>query len=317
MAKGIWKSLAVVLVAVLCVLPQGCSKSDSSEVTIGFVTNNASPFWTIARAGVEAAAKEYNVKVDFQMPADDAAQKSIVEAFLAKGHAGIAICPNHPTNQITLIDEAAKKVPVICFDSDSPGSKRLAYVGTVNYKAGIEAGKLIKEVLPEGGKIMLFVGKLDAQNAKERKAGIEEAIKGTKITIIDTATDNADHGKAKSNAEAAISTHEDMACMVGLWSYNGPAILNAVKASGKKIPIVCFDEADETLQGVKDGHIHGTVVQDPYRFGYDSIKLLAALARKEDVKIPEDKVIAIPVKVIKKDGVDAFWADLKEKQGKK
>lgn len=143
-------------------------------VKIAFVTNNVSDFWKIARAGVDKASAEFGAVCEFHMPADGtpSEQQRIVEALVAKGMSGMAISPIDPENQTQMLDAAAEKMNVVTQDSDAPASKRLCYIGTNNYKAGREAGKLIKEALPDGGKIMLFVGRLDAQNAKERRQGI-------------------------------------------------------------------------------------------------------------------------------------------------
>ncbi|MCA9450969.1 MAG: substrate-binding domain-containing protein, partial [Candidatus Omnitrophica bacterium] len=176
----------------------------------------------------------------------------------------------------------------------APESGRLAYVGTNNFKAGVEAGKLIKEVLPEGGDIMLFVGLIDAQNAQDRRAGIEKELEGSGIRILDTRTDGVDPAKARSNAEDALVSNPDLDCLVGLWSYNGPALANAVKGSDKAgdIDIVCFDEDDATLQAIQDGLIHGTVVQKPYEMGYQSMALLKKIHDEgADAAIPEGGVV--------------------------
>ena len=85
-----------------------------------------------------------------------------------------------------------------------------------------------------------------------------------------------------------LVSHPDVAALVGLWSYNGPAILNAVRDAGKigQVKIIAFDEDDETLAGVKAGAIVGTVVQQPYEFGYQAITLLAKAARGRSVGHP-------------------------------
>ena len=132
------------------------AKVDAKKpVTVSYVTNNASDFWQIARAGVEKAEKDFGVKCEFKMPATGAAaeQQRIVEELIAKGIQGMAISPIDPANQTDMLDMAAAKMPLICHDSDAPKSKRLAYVGTNNIKAGIEAGNLIKEVLPNGARL--------------------------------------------------------------------------------------------------------------------------------------------------------------------
>lgn len=313
---SLWIAISLVTVSLL-----SCSKEKSNVPTVAFVTNNVSDFWRIAKAGVQAGEKDFKVKCDFRMPAQgtSAEQKQIIEDLLVKGVTGIAISPRDPANQTDVLNQAAASVNLICMDSDAPQSKRLCYVGTDNYKAGLAAGEEIKKALPDGGKVVLFVGTLDAQNATDRRKGILDAVKGSKVRVIGTLTDNTDHTKAKSNVEDAMVKHSDVAGFMGLWSYNGPAIAEAVKSAGKtgKIKIVCFDEDVSTLQGIKDGVVFSTVVQKPYQFGYESMRILAALARKEDPGIPANKIVDTGVLVVNTANVASFWADLEKMTGKK
>jgi len=315
------RSVAVGLVVVLALC--GCGPSNGPEskaIRVAFVTNNASDFWKIARAGTEKAAKEFGCEVLFRIPSTGTAQEQqrIVEDLVTVGVSGIAISPKDPANQTTMLNAAAAKVNLVTQDSDAPDSNRACYVGTDNYNAGVAAGELLKKTLPSGGKIMLFVGTLDAQNAQDRKKGIEDTLKGSNIEIVDTRTDETDRLKAKANAQDALVTHPDLACLVGLWSYNGPAIVNGVRASGKlgQVKIICFDEEEETLQAVKDGYIAGTIVQQPFEFGYQSVKVLVALAKGDKSVVPSSKQLFVPVKTISQENVDEFWASLKQMTGK-
>jgi ribose transport system substrate-binding protein len=221
-------------------------------------------------------------------------------------------------NQTAYLNEVAAKVPIVTQDSDAPDSNRLCYIGTDNVAAGRMAGEEVKAALPNGGKIVLFVGKKDAQNAKERIQGIEEALKGTKIQILDVRTDDTDRAKAKANVADALVKYPDVAGMVGIWSYNGPAILNAVKEAGKanKVKIIAFDEEEETLAGVKDGSISATIVQQPYEFGLQSVEMLAKVIGGDKSVIPADKKKIVETKSIKQADVDAFAAKIKELRGK-
>jgi ribose transport system substrate-binding protein len=300
-----------------------CSNSNdtaSKQFKLAFVTNNAADFWTIARKGVEKADEELaDVTAEFKINADPTAaeQKRILDDLLATGIDGIAVSPVDPQNQTALINEAAQKTLIFTQDSDAPDSNRACYVGTDNVAAGRQAGELIKEAVPGGGKIMLFVGKLDAKNAQERIQGIEEVLIGTKIQIVDKRTDDVDNARAKSNVADAIVKYPDIKAFVGLWSYNGPAILSAVKDAKKtgQIQIVAFDEDPETLAGIQEGAILGTVVQQPYEFGYQAIKLMSQVLKGDKSVIPENKQIIIPTRVIKKADVDAFAAKMKELRG--
>ncbi len=288
---------------------------------VAFVTNNASDFWTIARKGTEKAAADLpNIEVEFKINSDNTAaeQQRIVDDLLAKGIDGLAISPVDPDNQTQMLNRVASQALVITQDSDAVNSKRACYVGTDNVAAGRQAGELIKEVLPKGGNIVVFVGTLDAANAQQRLKGIKEAIYGTKVNILDVRTDNTDRVRAKSNALDAMVKYSDVAALVGLWSYNGPAILGAVRDAGKigKVKIICFDEEDETLQGVKDGSIQATVVQQPFEFGYKSIELMSKALAGDKAVIPEEKQIFVPTLVIKKEGVDEFIAKINKLRGR-
>jgi len=164
------------------------ASADDKRLKLAFVSNNASPFWTIARAGCEDAAKSLgNVDVDFRIPSTGsvAEQQQIMDDLLAKGVDGIAASPIDPANETDFLNKVADSTLFITTDSDAPKSKRVCYIGTDNQAAGVEAGKLIKEALPDGGKIMVFVGTLDAQNAKDRYAGIKKELAGSNIQIID------------------------------------------------------------------------------------------------------------------------------------
>jgi ribose transport system substrate-binding protein len=288
---------------------------------LAFVTNNASDFWTIARKGVEKADAELaDVTAEFKIPPDGTpdGQRRIVDDLLAVGVDGIAISPVDPDNQTPFINDVAKKTLVFTQDSDAPKSDRACYVGTDNVAAGREAGRLIKEALPQGGKIVLFVGKLDARNAQERMQGIKEELTGSNVTILDTRTDDTERVRAKANVSDTLVKTPDVAGLVGLWSYNGPAILNAVRDANKigQVKIIAFDEEDETLAGIKEGAIYGTVVQQPFEFGYQAIKMMAAALKGDRSGIPANKQVFVPTKVVKRDTVEEFTRQINQLRGR-
>ena len=182
---------------------------------------------------------------------------------------------------------------------------------------------------------MIFVGRLEQLNAKLRRQGVIDElmdrshdssrydepgspVKGEKYTVLDTRTDGFDFAKAKGEAQDAINKYADLKCMVGLFAYNPPLMLEAVKEANKTgdIKIVAFDEEDGTLQGIKDGHIHGTVVQNPYEYGYQSVKLLSELARGDASGVSEKRFIDIPARQIRGDNVIEFWTELNKLLGK-
>jgi ribose transport system substrate-binding protein len=310
-----WVSLGLIIFT-LIIFPHQTS-ADQKKVKLAFITNNAADFWTVCRAGCMKAAQENpNIEVDFQMLGDATAagQRRVIDDLLARGVDGIALSPVDPANETSMLNEAAQQATIFCADSDAPKSARACYIGTNNVDAGKQAGGLIKEVLPNGGKIMLFVGKLDAQNAKERIEGIKQALEGSNVEIISVLTDDTDVSRAKANVQDTLVKYPDISGLVGLWSYNGPAILGAVRDAGKngQVKIVCFDSDDETIAGIKSGDIYATVVQQPFEFGRLSMLNLAKFINGDKSFIPDTKQIFIPTIAIKKDNVDQFDADQKK-----
>jgi len=326
MNERVVRRYAAFVVCLLCA-NAGCSQptanraGTSKTIRLAFVTNNSADFWTIARRGVEKADAELaDVETEFRLTSDGTAaeQQRIVDDLLTKGVAGIAISPVDPANQVAMIDSAAKQAIVFTQDSDAPQSQRTLYIGTDNVAAGRQAGQLIRDAIPSGGNVMLFVGKLDAQNARERVQGIRDALAGSNIHILDVRTDDVDDVRAKANAADTLVRYPDVKGLVGLWSYNGPAILNAVREAGKlgKVKIIAFDEADETLAGISGGAIEATVVQQPYEFGYQAIQKMAQAARGDRSFIPASKQIIVPTIVVNRGNVESFTKRVNELRGR-
>ncbi|MEC8927702.1 MAG: sugar-binding protein [Verrucomicrobiota bacterium] len=330
--------LAALLLCAAALCYTSCSRAPK-ETTIAYVTNGVDPFWDLCAAGVRIGEKKFSIKCEVHMPGPEglADQQRIMEGLLAKGLDGIAISPIDADNQTEFLNDAAKRTKLITHDADAPKSDRMVYIGTDNYKAGRALGKLVKEAIPEGGEVMLFVGRLEQLNARQRRQGVIDELldrpaqelatlktdpvdakdltaEGSKYTILDTRTDAFDKAKAKSNAEDAMAKHENLACMVGLFAYNPPMCLDAIKEAGKldKIKVCGFDEQDPLLQAIKDGHAHGTISQQPWEYGYNSVKVLKAILTGDTSVIPANKFIEVPFKVVTKDNIDEFWAKKKE-----
>lgn len=275
---------------------------EGATLKLAFVTNNASEFWKIAAAGVHKYEKEANIQVDIKLPPNGTTeeQNRIIEDLVSQGYNGIAVSSIAPNDQIAEINRACKKTNVICHDSDCPKSNRLVYIGTNNFEAGKVLGQQIVQLLPNGGKMAVFVGMLGADNASQRLNGIKEAIKGHNIQIVAEKEDNTDRNKARTNVESVINAYPDVNLLCGLWSYNGPAIAKAIDASGKKGKILAavFDEEEETLQGIENGVVSCTVVQKPFMFGYLSSKMMHDLAVKGEAALPKDEAVDTGVTVI-------------------
>ncbi|HEY6120725.1 MAG TPA: substrate-binding domain-containing protein, partial [Pyrinomonadaceae bacterium] len=281
--RFIFSALAFILtLSISCATPP---RPPKAVKTVAVITNSDSDFWKIVHKGSEKADTELpEVKVVFKTTNTGTVeeQNGLIRQALAVDDAdAIAISPTDPAGQKKVINDAAKKALVITQDSDAPDSDRTLYLGADNRAAGRQAGELIKKALPQGGKIMVFVGRREVQNAQERFEGLKESLQGSNVVIIDLMTDDANPINARDNAYATLKKYPDIAGMVGLWSYNGPAIVQALKPESKlgTIKIVCFDDERETLAAIKEGTIFGTVAQQPFEYGYEAVKTAAQILK--------------------------------------
>jgi ribose transport system substrate-binding protein len=302
---------------------------------LAFMVNGVADFWKPAEVGAQEAADKLGVDLTLVTPNGMTDQTRKLEDLLTRGTDGIAVSPINPENQIDILNRVADEAILVVHDSDAPQSKRRVYVGTDNYEAGLLCGGLVRQAIPEGGKVMLYIGRMDQDNSRRRRQGCIDAILGRdpdpsrandppsaeltsddgKFTVLGTLTDQFDRAKAKANAEDTLTRHPDVAAMVGLFEYNPPLIMEALDRAGKlgKVKVIGFDENQVMLQGIKDGVVVGTVAQNPYLYGYESIRILYQLHQGDETVIPDKGFLNIPARVIDATNVDEFWADLKDK----
>jgi len=316
------KKLLLAATATLVLAAVGGTTDAQSKKTLAFVVNGASDFWKAAEAGVKKAQSElpnYNLTFKYPEQSSAAIQTRIMDDLVAAGVAGILVSPVDPKTMGDALNRVGGQVALFTTDSDAPNSKRIVYIGSSNVDAGKQAGQLMVKAMPNGGKCMGFVGLPGADNARERIEGVKEVIKGTKIELVDVRADDIDQTRAKRNVEDTLTARPEINCMVGFYSYNTPRIYEALKEAGKigKVTIIGFDEDAITLGGIKEGTIVGTVVQQPYEWGYQGMKDLAKYLEGDKSFIPANKLIIVPTRIIDKSNVDAFWTELKARQGKK
>lgn len=243
------------------------------------------PFWDDVKIGMERAAKELGVKAEFVGPIElDASQQvQKIEALLERKVDGIAISPTAPESVIDVIAKArAKGIPVICFDADSPESERLCYVGTFNEQAGYEAGMLLKEYLPDGGRVLVVSGGAAAANLNERVQGFIRALSGSNIEVADIQYCNDDMNRATQLIEGYLAANPDLEAVfgVGLWSAIPAA--NIRRDKGMDYVVIGFDTMEPELQLIKDGYMEAVVGQLPIEVGYHAVMTLDRLRKAGD-----------------------------------
>ena len=279
------------------VLFAGCRGGESAPSApsvrrLVILTNGTSPFWDAAAVGANNASRELKFEQagltvvfdrgDFTV---ETQLEKLNQYSLASDVAGVAISVTDE-NSAAIVDglRALRKagVKVITIDSDVDRSTardaREAYIGTDNIAAGRELGKAAAAILPEGGKYSAFVGLKGATNARERIGGLKEGA-GNKFHELEVFGDSGQAETARKNVRDAIDRQADLDMLVGIWSYNTPAIVDIVKEMDvrKRIKVVGFDADPPAVAGMEQGFVDVLLIQNPYEMGYQGVRLLKAI----------------------------------------
>jgi ribose transport system substrate-binding protein len=316
----------------------GSQQAGAGEKRIIILTNGDSPFWDAARAGVKDA--------EAKLELGKAGLRAVVEANDGTDHGqidklrqfgtqtdivAVGVSVNTAGN-VAIVDEMRelhkKGIPIVTIDSDVDRTKhrdaRFAFIGTDNLAGGRELGKCARYLRPEGGEYVTFVGITGAQNARERVGGVAEGA-GPKFKALDNMGDDNDRTKARENVRNAISNHPNLNVLIGIWSYNAPAIVDVVreKMARDRFKVVAFDAEPGAITAVGDGMIDALVVQNPYEMGYRGVELMKALVQKDQKTIsallpnegkPDGDLYDTGIKVVVPDEGSPLKADLFDKK---
>ena len=225
-------------------------------MNIAMVVNVAADYWKAGQVGFQKGCSDLGIsggKCTFFAPPNGklTEQNSELETLRSQGITGYSISAIDPTSAAgTIHTDVSHGVDVLAVDSPLPGTDAASlYLGTPNYTAGMQAGTAMKQVLGGNGKVAVLVGSLTASNATQRIQGFEDALKGTNITVVQKVNDNLSASTATSDAETILANNPDVNGLYGVYSYDGPALAQAVTSAGKtsSVHIVSDDSDAQTL----------------------------------------------------------------------
>jgi ribose transport system substrate-binding protein len=277
------------------------SSAASSTKRIILLNNTDSPFWDAARAGIDKAVEDlklkdagYSAAMDTNNGTDEGQIEKLRQYGTQDDIAAVIISPTSASNP-AVVDELKKLkdkgVIIGTFDSDFEEkfqSVREFYVGTDNIQGGKVLGTAAMNLRPGGGEYVQFVG-LDSQmNAYQRMDGFTSAV-GEKYVQKARRVDDTDRSRARDNVRDSIDQNPNLNILVGIWSYNAPAIVDVVKEKNvrDKFTIVTFDAEQLAIQQMGEGMIDAMVVQNPFGMGYDSVKYAFAKLTGDSATVAE------------------------------
>lgn len=269
------------------------SAHDSDEHYIFVAANVQVPYWQAAAAGFSKAAEQMKVQSIFVGPNtyDPKAEREALQEAVQKKPSGILLAVTDPALLKDDIDKAiAAGIPVITLDSDAPGSKRLFFIGTNNYQAGLTGGQRLAQELKGKGNVVAFTMP-EQRNMQDRLRGYRDALErqsGIKVTRVvdiqgdpriafDTTTQIV--GKERDKVDAFV-------CLEAQSGKEVAGVLNSYHVTGKVV--MAMDTDPETLDWIQKGMIAGTIAQKPYTMAFVGLQMLDGLHHNKPPSLDTD-----------------------------
>lgn len=322
-----WSGLVTIVSLGLAMLAGGCERKQDAaspeaegkrRVVIGMVAKSQSnDVFQAAYAGAKDAAKElaarYNadVSIDWRTPTSEDAAKQ-VEAIEALTRAGVDAILVSCTDAATLtpaIDAAAGRgIPVMCFDSDAPASKRMAYYGSDNRQIGSRIVAELAREMGEKGTVAILGGNQSATNLAERVAAAKaEVAKFPNLKLLEAGGGAFYHEETPEKAAEAVATATNANPQIEGWAFIGGWPLfttNALRWEPGKIKVVSCDALPAQLDYLRTGHVQTLFAQDCYGWGYKGVEVL--LEKVVNGKDPAEAIMTDPLTVVTRENVDAY-----------
>lgn len=270
---------------------------------------DTNPFFNEIKNGIDTAyqeLKDFGLEIDCQVMKglDPKEQLSIMNYLVDKGISALALAAiDHRIIGEAIDKMADDKIPVVTFNSDLTGSKRICFVGQDLVKSGRVAGELMGKILLGRGKVAVITGSHNILAHNQRIEGFKAVMRDEfpEIEVVDI-IENLDQDSL--SFEFTVAILEKHADLTGIYITAGgvSGVGKAVKFAGKghTIKIISYDFVPDTVELVKEGIIDFTIGQDPFIQGYKPIKILSDylfygqppltefFATKVDIRIKEN-----------------------------
>jgi len=281
---------AIMLIALSCSKPaETTSTAAKRQIRIGMVAKSESnDVFQAAKTGAFDAAKElsdkYNVdiSIDWRTPTDEDASKQAeaISALADEKVDGITVsCSDAQTLTGAINDAVDKGVPVVCFDSDAPQSKRICDYGTDDAECGRIIMSELAKAMGDKGTVAILAGNESAPNLQLRvKAAREELAKHPNMQELNNGNGVFYHQETPEKAVEAVNAA--MTANPGKidgWAFIGGWPLftvNALNWPPGTVKVVSCDALPKQLDYLRDGHVQMLVAQDCYGWGHKTVEIL-------------------------------------------
>jgi ribose transport system substrate-binding protein len=281
----------------------GCARDSAAR--IGVVPKATSHlFFVSIHRGVDAAAREFGVRVEWNGPREETEhtrQIQIVDAMVARRVDALAISATDERALAAPVERAiAAGIPVTVFDSGVNVEGYVSFIATDNHHAGGEAARLLAGLLGGRGDVAMLMHKPGGTSTNLREQGFAETLarEFPALRLAARQYGMSDAARARAAAENILTAQPSLAGLFASSEASSRGAIQAIKGRGLagRVKLVTFDTSDAHVAALRDSTIDVMLVQDAFRLGYEAVR---SLARKLRGETPE-RTVAIPARAIRR-----------------
>ncbi|MBX2819740.1 MAG: substrate-binding domain-containing protein [Rhodothermaceae bacterium] len=301
--------LLLVFFLASCTDNQPSDEADALQIAV-IPKGTSHQFWKSIHAGANKAGSELGAEIIWQGPQkedDRQMQIQVVQNFISRNVDAIVLAPLDARSLVKPVESAiGRGIPVVIIDSGLESDQISSFVATDNRLGGALAADHLSELLGGEGKIIVLRYQEGSASTTNREEGFLERIReiapGIEI-VVDNQYAGATIEKAFQVSQNLLNRFGDVD---GIFCPNESSVqgmLRALQTAGKagEIQLVGFDASESLIEGMRDGHIQGLVLQDPFFMAYQGVQTAVKVIKGETVEAQQNT----RVKLVTPENIDS------------
>lgn len=276
--------------------PTGATPAANKKLRIAVIPKGTThEFWKSVHAGAQHAATELgDVEISWksqQLEDDREGQISVVQDFIAKKMDGIVLAPLDSQALVPYVQEAKQAgIPVVIFDSGLNDLETpVSYVATDNKHGGAIAARHLAKLLENKGNVILTRYNQGSESTGLREDGfletIEKEFPDIKVLSSNVYIGTTPEKSLDQSQQLLIKFGKEVNGVFSVCEPNTTGMLRALEQENLagKVKFIGFDPAPHLLEAMRAQKIHGLIIQDPVKIGYEGVKAVVNHIRGKEI----------------------------------
>lgn len=290
------------------VAPGATSSPNAKQYRVALVMKTlTNPFFVEMEKGARKAEAELGLQLIVKTGAKETSieqQIQIVEDMILQKVDAIVIAPGSSTELVSVLKKAQDSgIVIINIDnkldaakSAKEGLKNVPFVSVKNDEGAALAVEFICAKAGNKGSAIILEGIRDAENARLRKEGAENAFKKhPDITVVASESANWKIDEAYAQAEKIFLKHPEVTLAFCANDMMALGLVQYLKEAGRTDVLVAgFDNLDDARTAIREGRMQATIDQQAALQGYKGVEMAISLLNDH----PVEQLTYVPVRLV-------------------